>query len=137
MPDLLVVVLHVHAAGVGAWLAEVDRPGTARRAVERRRGDDLVADVVGVLHELAADGLGPELLALAVAVDAGGTRPLLQALGDELPSGWGLPATLPVVVGRARAWAEAGARVRASPLVAGAAVAAARSVGAHAHLPPG
>ena len=135
MRDLLVVVLHVHAAGVRAWLAEVDRPGAHLRGAARPRTDDLAADVARVLGELAAEDLGPRLLALALAVDANDTSALQRSLGDELPEGWGLPAGLPVVVGQARLWVESAPSVPQAPLVAGAAVAAARSVGAHAHLP--
>lgn len=135
MPDLLVVVLHVHAVGVRAWLAPTAKPGSSWRQARGARKDDLPADVRAVLRSLDAAELGPQLLALAVAVDANDTAVLLSALGDELPGGWGLPAALPVVVGRARAWAEQGAAEPAQPLVAGAVVSAARAVGAHAHLP--
>ncbi len=137
MPDLLVAVLHVHATGVRAWLADVARPGDTRREASRTRTADLRDDVRQVLSALVAQDLGSQLLALAVAVDANDTPPLQAALGDELGPGWGLPEHLPVVVGRAAAWAQAGAVVPAAPLVAGAAVAGARAVGAHAHLPAG
>ena len=49
--------------------------------------------------------------------------------------GWPLPAALPVVAGAAAEWAAQGVTAVRRPLVAGAAVAAAKSVGAHAHLP--
>lgn len=135
MRDLLVVVLHAHATGVRAWLAEVDRPGTALREASRRRSGPLADDARAVLADLEVTGLDDRLAALAVAVDANDTVPLQQALADEVPGGWPLPAALPVVVGRAAAWAEQGAPVADAPLVAGAVVAAARAVGAHAHLP--
>lgn len=134
MPELLVAVVHVHATGVRAWLAPTDSPGAFLRSSARPRSAGLPTDVRAVLRDLDALGLGSQLLALAVAVDANDTASLLAELGDELPEGWGLPASLPVVVGRARAWAEQGASVP-QPLVAGAVVSAARAVGAHAHLP--
>ena len=135
MRDLLVAVLHVHAAGVRAWLADVDRPGTSLRGAARPRTDDLVTDAVRVLEELDATGLSTRLLSLAVAVDTHDSEPLRRVLGAEVPEGWPLPATLPVVVGRAVAWVTDGAGVPDAPLLAGAAVAGARAVGAHAHLP--
>lgn len=135
MPDLLVAVLHLHAAGARAWLADVDAPGTVLREASQDRRTDAVDAARSVLHGLDAAGLGSQLLALAVAVDANDARALLEALGDELPEGWGLPASLPVVVGQARTWAAQGQVVPTAPLVAGAAVAAAKAVGAHAHLP--
>jgi hypothetical protein len=42
-----------------------------------------------------------------------------------------------VLAGASADWAAQGAPAEQRPLVAGAAVAAARSVGAHAHLPHG
>lgn len=142
--DLLVVVLEVGPAQVRAGLAEVDRPGELVRDAVVERGSDLVADVAAVLTALAADDLAARLLSLAVAVgpataDAEVTG-LLAALtggGTELVSGWPLPAELPVLAGAAADWAAQGATAGQQPLVAGAAVAAARSVGAHAHLPRG
>ena len=139
MPDLLVVVLEVSAASVKAHLAEVDRPGEVLRTEVLARPADLAADTAAVLGQLAAGDLAPRLLALAVAVaadvDARSADDLVRALGAELRPGWGLPASLPVVAGSADGWAAAGAAARSRPVVAGAAVAAARSVGAHAHLP--
>lgn len=139
MPDLLVAVLEVTAEQVVACLAEVDRPGAVLREAAAARSGDLAADVRVVLHRLDADALALRLLALAVAVsedvtdeDATG---LLRVLEPELPGGWGLPASLPVLPGSAAGWAATGAPAGARPLVAGATVAAARSVGAHAHLP--
>ena len=142
MRDLLVVVLEVGATQVRGCLAEVDRPGELLRDAVVERGPDLAADVAAVLTALAADGLAPRLLALAVAVgsgtpdsDAAGLRTALTGGGAELAPGWPLPAALPVVLGPAAGWAEQGAAAVRRPLVAGAVVAAARSVGAHAHLP--
>ena len=143
MRDLLVVVLELTALDVRAVLADVDSPGLVHREAARTRTTDLAADCAGALGDLEADDLGERLLALAVAVGgapgAAGdveTDRLLEVLGAELPEGWGLPAALPVVPGAAAAWRRAGAPVPAEPLVAGAVVAAARAVGAHAHLPP-
>ena len=136
MRDLLVVVLEVGPTRVSAWLAEVDRPGDVLRESVVERGADLVDDAAAALTELAADDLGPRLLALAVAGDAGDGA-LLPALADggELRDGWPLPASLPVVAAAAGDWEAQGVTAERRPLVAGAAVAAARSVGAHAHLP--
>ena len=138
MPDLLVVVLQVGAHDVSAALAEVDRPGEVVRETMAGRTTDLAGDAAHVLTALGAGHLGPRLLALAVGIGAEVPAPdataLLARLGDELPDGWGLPATLPVVAGRLDDWALTGAAV-SRPAVAGAVLAAARSVGAHAHLP--
>ena len=81
-------------------------------------------------------------LALAVAigpadVEAAGLVTALTGGGTELLGGWPLPAELPVLAGAAADWEAQGAAAEQRPLVAGAAVAAARSVGAHAHLPHG
>ena len=138
MPDLLVVVVEVTSAQVTASLGEVDAPGRVLRLVERPRTTALPSDVARVLVELQTGGLERRLLAVAVAVRedvAPADAALLRSLAPELPEGWGLPATLPVLVGVASAWAEQGRPVPSGPLVAGAVVAAARSVGAHAHLP--
>lgn len=141
MRDLLVVVLEVGPAFCRAGLAEVDRPGDLLREAAAGRGPDLAADARTVLTALEADDLAPRLLALAVAVGAGAepeAAGLLTALtggGAELATGWPLPAALPVLAGAADAWTAQGAPAARRPLVAGAAVAAARSVGAHAHLP--
>ena len=137
MPELLVVVLEVRDTAVRAVLAEVDRPGAALREERADRGADLAADVVALLSRLAASGSAARLLALAVAVDDGvaGGAELLGRLGPELPEGWGLPPTLPVVTGSATAWSRAGAAAAGDPVVAGAVLAAARALGAHAHLP--
>jgi hypothetical protein len=139
VPDLLVVVLEVSGTAVQAHLAEVDRPGEVLRAAAGARSTDLPADAAAVLGQLAADHLAPRLLALAVAVgadvDAQSADDLVQSLGAELLPGFGLPASLPVVAGSADGWAGAGASAPSRPVVAGAMVAAARSVGAHAHLP--
>jgi hypothetical protein len=139
VPDLLVVVLEVTGTAVQAHLAEVDRPGEVLRTEVLARSADLAADTAAVLGQLAAGGLAPRLLALAVAVgpdvDPQSADDMVRTLGTELPPGWGLPALLPVVAGSADGWAGAGASARARPVVAGATVAAARSVGAHAHLP--
>jgi hypothetical protein len=139
--DLLVVVLEVDAARVRAVLADVDRPGELLREAVVDRGRDLVADAQAVLTAIAATDLAARLLALAVAVGAGtadaeaaGLVTALTGGGAELLRGWPLPAELPVVAGASADWsAQGGAGQR--PLVAGAVVAAARSVGAHAHLP--
>lgn len=139
MPDLLVVVLELAADDVRAALAEVDRPGQVLRTTTAVRTGDLAADVAAVLGRLDAVDLAARLLSLAVSV--GGDVPpadaagLLAALGVELPEGWGLPAALPVVYGRTDEWAASGAQAASRPAVAGAVVAAARAVGAHAHLP--
>jgi hypothetical protein len=140
--DLLVVVLEVAPAQVRAALAEVDRPGAVLRSAVVERGPDLVADAAAVLTALAADDLAPRLLALAVAVgpetadvEAAGLVTALTEGGTELVGGWPLPAQLPVLAGASVDWAAQGATAVERPLVAGAAVAAARSVGAHAHLP--
>ena len=142
MPDLLVVVLEVSAAQVRAGLAEVDRPGDLVREAVVERGADLVADASAVLTALAAGDLAMRLLALAVAVgpgtadaEAAGLVTALTGGGTELAPGWPLPAELPVLAGAAADWEAQGAPAEQRPLVAGAAVAAARSVGAHAHLP--
>lgn len=139
MPDLLVVVLEVGPGQVRAALAPVDRPGEVVREAAQPRGADLLSDVRSVLGRLGAGELGAALLAVAVAVGADvdpvSAQRLRGALGPELRPGWPLPATLPVLGGSAEVWAAAGAGVPAGPLVAGAVVAAARSVGAHAHLP--
>ena len=140
MRDLLVVVLEVSAAQLRAALADVDHPGETLRDAVVERGPDLLADTAAVLAVLAADALAPRLLSLAVAVDVADdtTDGLLLALtggGTELVPGWPLPAALPVLAGAAADWAAQGAPAGRRPLVAGAAVAAARSVGAHAHLP--
>jgi hypothetical protein len=142
VPDLLVVVLAVSPAQVQADLAEVDRPGSVLRSAAVERGNDLVADAAAVLTALAAGDLAPRLLALAVAVgaatadaEAAGLVTALTGGGTELLQGWPLPAELPVLAGAAADWQAQGARAEQRPLVAGAAVAAARSVGAHAHLP--
>ena len=139
MPDLLVVVLDVGAERVVAFLADVDSPGEVLGEAVAAPTGDLTADAAGVLARLGARDLGPRLLALAVGV-AADVRPddaacLLDALGDELPAGWPLPAALPVVPGRTEQWAASGARAASHPVVAGAVLAAARSTGAHAHLP--
>lgn len=143
MPDLLVVVLEVDAGQVRAGLAEVDRPGALERSALVDRGSDLVADAAAALTALAAGDLAARLLALAVAVGADTAdveaAVLVTALtggGAELLSGWPLPAQLPVLAGASADWEAQGATAAERPLVAGAAVAAARSVGAHAHLPP-
>ena len=140
MRELLVVVLEVSASQVRAGLAEVDRPGSVLRTTVAERGEDLVADAAAVLTALAAGDLAARLLALAVAVEAAGTEAagLVTALtggGTELVRGWPLPAELPVLAGAAADWEAQGAPADQRPLVAGAVVAAARSVGAHAHLP--
>ena len=148
MPELLVVVLALASDQVRAGLASVDGPGELVRESVVPRGEDLPAAVAAALQALALSAdEAPRLLALAVAVgadvDAQHAAGLLQALQDEdsapgeLADGWPLPGALPVVAGHADAWAAAGAVVPAQPLVAGAVVAAARSVGAHAHLPGG
>ena len=143
MPDLLVVVLEVCPDQVRAGLAEVDRPGDLLRDAVVERGPDLVADAGAVLTALAAGDLSARLLALAVAVgpdtadvEAAGLLTALTGGGTELVPGWALPATLPVLAGAAADWEAQGATAVRRPMVAGAAVAAARSVGAHAHLPP-
>jgi hypothetical protein len=134
--DLLVVVLEVGPARLSAWLAEVDRPGEVLRESVVERGADLVADAAAALTQLTAGDLAPRLLALAVALDAdAGELPSALADAGELRSGWPLPASLPVVAAAAADWAAQGAPAERRPLVAGAAVAAAKSVGAHAHLP--
>lgn len=140
--DLLVVVLEVEAAQVRAELADVDRPGDLVREAVVERGPDLVADVAAALTALAAGDLGARLLALAVAlgpdtadVEAAGLVMALTGGGCELAPGWPLPEQLPVLVGATADWEAQGAGAVRRPLVAGAAVAAARSVGAHAHLP--
>jgi len=140
--DLLVVVLEVDAAQVRAGLAEVDRPGAVVRSAVVERGPDLVADAAEVLTALAAGDLAARLLALAVAVgpqvvddEATGLLAALTHGGAELAPGWPLPAQLPVVARASADWQAQGARAEQRPLVAGAVVAAARSVGAHAHLP--
>lgn len=142
MRDLLVVVLEVQAAQVRAELADVDRPGDLVREVVVERGPDLVADAAAALTALAAGDLAARLLALAVAVGAGTADVEAATLGKaltgggvELVAGWPLPAQLPVLVGASADWEAQGLRAVRRPLVAGAAVAAARSVGAHAHLP--
>ena len=144
MRDLLVVVLEVQAAQVRAGLAEVDRPGALLREAVADRGPDLVADAAAVLTALAAGDLTARLLALAVAVgsatadvEAAGLLTALTGGGAELLPGWPLPAELPVLAGASADWEAQGAPAEQRPLVAGAAVAAARSVGAHAHLPHG
>jgi hypothetical protein len=140
--DLLVVVLEVDSTQMRAGLAEVDRPGELVRDAVLERGRDLVADAAGVLTALAAGNLAPRLLALSVAVhpavpddEAAGLLAALTGGGAELAPDWPLPPTLPVRAGSAAAWERAGSGAPLRPLVAGAAVAAARSVGAHAHLP--
>jgi hypothetical protein len=140
--DLLVVVLEVRPGEVRAGLAEVDRPGSVLRSAVVERGDDLVNDASAVLAALAAGDLAPRLLGLAVAVgpdtadvEALGLVTALTGGGTELAPGWPLPAELPVLAGAAADWEAQGAAAEQRPLVAGAAVAAARSVGAHAHLP--
>jgi hypothetical protein len=138
--DLVVVVLEVHPARLRAALADVDHPGDVLRDAEVERGPDLLADAAAVLAALTAADLAPRLLSLAVAVDVadGEASRLLHALtggGAELAPGWPLPAALPVLAGAAADWAAQGAPAGRRPLVAGATVAAARSVGAHAHLP--
>ena len=142
MRDLLVVVVELCPTQLRAGLAEVDRPGELVRDALVERGPDLVADAVAVLAALDAGSLGARLLAVAVAVgpavpddEATGLLTALTGGGDELATGWPLPAQLPVRVGAAAAWEAAGAPVVSRPMVAGAVVAAARSVGAHAHLP--
>jgi hypothetical protein len=142
VPEFLVVVVEVQPAQVRAALAEVDRPGVLVRDAHVERGADLTADVAAVLAALAAEALGPRLLALAVAVDPAvgddevtGLLTALTGGGDELAGGWPLPAALPVRTGPAAEWEVAGAAAAERPLVAGAVVTAARSVGAHAHLP--
>jgi hypothetical protein len=137
-----VVVLEVHADEVRAVLAEVDRPGELLRDAVVQRGPDLVADTASALTALAAGDLSARLLALAVAVGPAtadvGAAGLLTALtggSTELVAGWPLPEALPVLAGDAGDWAAQGAPAGQRPLVAGATVAAARSVGAHAHLP--
>lgn len=142
MPDLLVVVLEVCPHRLRAGLAEVDRPGELLRDTVVERGTDLVADASAVLAALHAGELGARLLALAVAVgpavadgDAGRLVRALTGGGAELLDGWPLPGQLPVLAGAVTAWEAQGARAEQRPLVAGAVVAAARSVGAHAHLP--
>ena len=142
MPDFLVVVLEVQPAQVRAELAEVDRPGAVVRSAVVERGRDLVADAAAALTALAAGDLAARLLALAVAVggetadvEAAGLVTALTGGGAELLDGWPLPAELPVLAGASADWAAQGATAAERPLVAGAAVAAARSVGAHAHLP--
>jgi hypothetical protein len=142
--DLLVVVLEVSPGQVRACLADVDRPGSVLRDAVVERGGDLVADAAAVLTALAADDLAARLLALAVAVgaqtadaEAAGLVTALTGGGTELAPGWPLPAELPVLAGAAADWEAQGAAAEQRPLVAGAAVAAARSVGAHAHLPHG
>jgi len=140
--DLLVVVLEVGRTSLRAGLAEVDRPGEVVRDAVAARGPDLLADTAAVLAALGAAELGPRLLALAVAVGPGvpdeegaGLLTALTGGGAELTPGWPLPAALPVRAGAAAAWEAAGAGTPLRPLVTGAVVAAARSVGAHAHLP--
>ncbi len=142
MPDLLVVVLEVHPDEVRAVLAEVDRTGALQRDAVVARGPDLVADAASALSALAAGVLSARLLALAVAVGpatadamAAGLVAALTAGGAELVAGWPLPETLPVLAGAAVDWQAQGAAAAERPLVAGATVAAARSVGAHAHQP--
>lgn len=138
MRDLLVVVLEVSDSQVRAGLAEVDRPGSVLRTTVVERGEDLVADAAAALTALAAGDLAARLLALAVAVADTEVSGLVTALtggGTELLAGWPLPAQLPVLAGAAAAWEAQGAPAEQRPLVAGATVAAARSVGAHAHLP--
>lgn len=142
MRDLLVVVLEVGPTQVRASLAQVDRPGELVRDAVRERGGDLAADVAEVLSALSAGHLGARLLALAVAVgpstpdrEAAGLLTALTGGGTELAPGWPLPTQLPVLAGAAAGWEAQGAHAARRPLVAGAAVAAARSVGAHAHLP--
>ena len=139
MPDLLVVVLEVTAERVRASLGEVDRPGEVVREAAVPRSVDLRADAAAALGGLGAGDLAPELLAVAVStgpdVGADDVAPLRTAFGAELPPGWALPAPLPVVWGSAEIWAREGAGVPGRPAVAAAVVAAARSVGAHAHLP--
>ena len=142
MPDLLVVVLEVQPTQVRAGLAEVDRPGELLREAVAERGPDLVVDAAAVLTALAADDLALRLLALAVAVgpvcadaEAAGLVTALSGGGSELVAGWPLPAALPVLAGASADWEAQGATALQRPVVAGAAVAAARSVGAHAHLP--
>jgi hypothetical protein len=127
---------------VTAELAEVDRPGELVREAVVERGPDLVADAAAVLTALAAGDLAARLLALAVAVgaqtadaEASGLVTALTGGGGELVAGWPLPEQLPVLAGASADWEAQGARAEQRPLVAGAAVAAARSVGAHAHLP--
>jgi hypothetical protein len=139
--DLLVVVLELRPEQVRAGLADVDRPGELLRDAVVDRGADLVADAAAGLAALTAESLGARLLALAVAVgpgvDADEVAGLLSALtagGDELAPGWPLPAALPVRAAGSEHWTAAGGDA-ARPLVAGAVVAVARSVGAHAHLP--
>ncbi len=142
MRDLLVVVVELDPTQVRAGLAEADRPGELLRDAVVERSADLVADAAAVLAALAAQSLGSRLLALAVAVgpavdadDATGLLAALTAGGDELAPGWPLPAALPVRAGASADWEAAGGDGSVRPLVAGAVVAAARSVGAHAHLP--
>lgn len=139
MPDLLVVVLDVGVERVVASLADVDSPGEVLSEAGAARTGDLAVDAASVLGRLGAHDLGARLLALAVGVAADVRQDdavcLLDALGDELPAGWPLPAALPVVPGRVEQWAASGAQAVARPVVAGAVLAAARSTGAHAHLP--
>ena len=139
MPDLLVVVLEVADGAVEAHLAVVDQPGEVLRSSRLPRSGELFRETAEVLGQLAAGDLADRLLGLAVAVAADVTRDdadaLVHALGAELAPGWGLPAALPVVPGSAERWAVAAAAARTRPAVAGAVIAAARAVGAHAHLP--
>jgi hypothetical protein len=141
VPELLVVVLEVGATAVRAALADVDRPGLVHRDAGGARSDDLLDDARAALTELDAGDRGSVLLALAVAVDAdvaaADLAQLRASFDGELPEGWGLPAPLPVVWGSADGWRAQGAAVPDRPAVAAAVVAAARAVGAHAHLPPG
>ena len=141
MPDLRVVVLEVTGPELRALLCRVDRPGELVREVARPRSDDLSVDAAAVLAGLEAGDLAPVLLAVAVSVGpdvaAADVEPLRTAFGAELPDGWGLPAPLTVVWGGAATWAAQGAAVPDRPAVAAAVVAAARAVGAHAHLPTG
>ena len=136
------VVLEVDPVEVRAGLAEVDRPGELLCDAVVGRGPDLVADAAAALAGLAAGDLSARLLALAVAVgpvadvEAAGLVTALTGGGTELVGGWPLPEALPVLAGAAADWAAQGAPAGQRPLVAGATVAAARSVGAHAHLPP-
>lgn len=140
MPELLVVVLEVTADRVAAVLAPTASPGDVLLEIRRPRSPDLLADASDVLGRIDGADLAPVLLALAVSVAADvapdDAERLRAALAPELPDGWGLPAPLPVVWGSTEDWAREGASVPERPAVAAAVVSAARSVGAHAHLPP-